>query len=212
MCLLCHLDVRESPDGRPQLLVCACRPSDPSNEKYRAVIVRACNTPGSAGLAIWGETVGRICGNEHRSSSAAVILISNNHSLWGMLSSRIGTMFGRYKITGLVGEGGMGTVYQAYDTEDRTVALKVLAEQYSNDDRFLERFRRESHAAAVLQDPHVIPIHDWGEIDGNLFIDMRLVDGTTLHDLLKKARSNLSVLSISSAKSPLHSTLPTLRV
>lgn len=104
-----------------------------------------------------------------------------------MLSSRIGTMFGRYKITGLVGEGGMGTVYQAYDTEkDRTVALKVLAEQYSNDDRFRERFKRESHAAAVLQDPHVIPIHDWGEIDGNLFIDMRLVDGTTLHDLLKK--------------------------
>lgn len=104
-----------------------------------------------------------------------------------MLSSRIGTMFGRYKITGLVGEGGMGTVYQAYDTEkDRTVALKVLAEQYSNDGRFRERFKRESHAAAVLQDPHVIPIHDWGEIDGNLFIDMRLVDGTTLHDLLKK--------------------------
>jgi serine/threonine protein kinase len=103
------------------------------------------------------------------------------------LKSRVGTMFGRYKITGLVGEGGMGSVYQAYDTDkDRTVALKVLAEQYSQDERFRERFKRESHAAAVLQEPHVIPIHDWGEIDGSLFIDMRLIEGATLHDLLQK--------------------------
>ena len=44
---------------------------------------------------------------------------------------------------------------------------------------------QESRAAAILQEPHVIPIHDWGEINGNLYIDMRLVHGQTLYDLLK---------------------------
>lgn len=103
------------------------------------------------------------------------------------LQPRVGTMFGKYKLVSLVGEGGQGSVYEAYDTDKgRTVALKVLAEQYSQDARFRERFKRESRAAAKLQEPHVIPIHDWGEIDGNLFIDMRMVDGETLHQLLQK--------------------------
>jgi hypothetical protein len=79
----------------------------------------------------------------------------------------------------------MGEVYSAYDTDKgRTVALKILPDQYADDERFRERFLRESRAAAVLQEPHVVPIHDWGEIDGNLYIDMRLVRGQTLHDLL----------------------------
>ena len=61
----------------------------------------------------------------------------------------------------------MGEVYEAYDTDKgRTVALKILADEYSHDDKFRTRFQRESHAAAILQEPHVIPIHDWGEIDG----------------------------------------------
>jgi serine/threonine-protein kinase len=79
----------------------------------------------------------------------------------------------------------MGDVYRARDTEkDRIVALKILREQFAEDDRFRARFLRESHAAAILQEPHVIPIHDWGEADGNLFIDMRLVEGKTIYDLL----------------------------
>ena len=103
------------------------------------------------------------------------------------MDSRVGTMFGRYRITGLLGKGGMGQVYEAHDTEKgRTVALKILADQYSHDERFRTRFRRESHAAAILQEPHVIPIHDWGEIDGCLYIDMRLVRGQTLHELIKR--------------------------
>jgi serine/threonine-protein kinase len=102
------------------------------------------------------------------------------------VDSRVGTTFGKYTITRLIGRGGMGEVYQAYDTDKgRTVALKILADQYSHDESFRTRFQRESRAAAVLQEPHVIPIHDWGEIEGHLYIDMRLVQGKTLADLLE---------------------------
>jgi serine/threonine kinase PknH len=101
--------------------------------------------------------------------------------------SRVGTSFGRYKLNRLLGKGGMGEVYEAYDTDkDRTVALKILLEQNAQDETFRSRFLRESHAAAILQEPHVIPIHDWGEINGNLFIDMRLVQGQSLHDVLQQ--------------------------
>ncbi|CAM2948481.1 hypothetical protein BST27_12920 [Mycobacterium intermedium] len=101
--------------------------------------------------------------------------------------SRVGTTFGKYKITGVLGKGGMGEVYEAYDNQiGRTVALKIIQSQYANDRKFRTRFERESHAAATLQEPHVIPIHGFGEIDGFLFIDMRLVRGQDLESLIKK--------------------------
>ena len=81
----------------------------------------------------------------------------------------------------------MGEVYKAYDTHrDRYVALKLLPEAFSGDMEYLKRFQRESHVAARLREPHVIPIHDFGEIDGRLFIDMRLVDGADIRSLLDK--------------------------
>jgi serine/threonine-protein kinase len=101
--------------------------------------------------------------------------------------SLVGGKFGRYEIRRLLGQGGMGEVYEAYDTnKGRTVALKLLTDRYAGDETYRARFLRESHAAAVLQEPHVIPIHDWGEINGTLYIDMRLVRGQTLHDMLEK--------------------------
>jgi serine/threonine kinase PknH len=103
------------------------------------------------------------------------------------MESRVGTTFGKYTITRLLGKGGMGEVYEAYDTgKGRTVALKILAPEVSDDAAFRTRFQRESQAAAILQEPHVIPIHDWGEVDGSLYIDMRLVQGQTLLDLIEK--------------------------
>lgn len=98
---------------------------------------------------------------------------------------RVGTTFGRYELQSLIGVGGMGEVYRAYDTvRDRLVALKVLRQELAVDDGFQERFRRESRVAARLQDPHVVPVHDWGDIDGVLYIDMRLVEGRNLKTVL----------------------------
>jgi serine/threonine kinase PknH len=102
--------------------------------------------------------------------------------------SRVGTTFGKYKITGVLGQGGMGEVYEAYDNEiGRTVALKIIKSQFADDRKYRIRFERESHAAAKLQEPHVIPIHGYGEIDGCLFIDMRLVRGTDLQSIVDTA-------------------------
>jgi serine/threonine-protein kinase len=99
--------------------------------------------------------------------------------------SRLATRFGPYELRSLIGAGGMGEVYRAYDMrKGRMVALKLLRRQLAVDPVFRERFRRESHLAARLQEPHVIPVHDFGEIDGVLFIDMRLVDGRSLKELL----------------------------
>ncbi|MGW6375239.1 protein kinase domain-containing protein [Rhodococcus sp. NPDC055112] len=96
-----------------------------------------------------------------------------------------GTSFGRYRLQELIGEGGMGKVHKAYDTlTDRIVALKVLHEHTAADPGFRERFRREAHAAARLSEPHVVPIHHYGEIEGRLYLDMRMIEGTDLKTLL----------------------------
>jgi serine/threonine protein kinase, bacterial len=96
-----------------------------------------------------------------------------------------GTPFGRYRLIEMLGRGGMGEVWRAYDpVNNRFVALKVLPANYADDPVFQERFRREAHAAAGLDEPHVVPIYDSGEIDGRLFVSMRLVKGDNLQELL----------------------------
>lgn len=111
---------------------------------------------------------------------------------------RVGGRFGKYELTALLGRGGMGEVYEAVDVDKgRTVALKILRAEYADNEQFRTRFLRESRVAAGLEEPHVVPIHDWGEIDGNLYIDMRLVRGQTLHDLLRAGPLNpLQAVSI----------------
>jgi serine/threonine protein kinase len=96
-----------------------------------------------------------------------------------------GTPFGRYRLIELLGRGGMGEVWRAHDsTIDRVVALKMLLPHFAEDPTFEQRFRREARAAARLDNPHVVPIYDVGELDGRLYVTMRLITGTDLQTLL----------------------------
>lgn len=102
--------------------------------------------------------------------------------------SRLGTRFGPYELRSLIGAGSMGEVYRAYDTvKDRMVALKLLRGDTATDPGFQQRLWAECRKVTQLQEPHVLPLHDFGEIDGVPFIDMHLVDdGGSLKDLLRE--------------------------
>src|SRR2546426_12824555 len=100
--------------------------------------------------------------------------------------NRIGTTLAGYRIEGLLGRGGMSVVYLANDPRlKRKVALKLLAPELAEDERFRERFLRESQLAASLDHPNVVPIYDAGELEGLLYIAMRYVPGTDLKALLR---------------------------
>jgi len=101
--------------------------------------------------------------------------------------SRVGSMFGPYHLKRLLGRGGMGEVYEAEHTvKEWTVAVKLMSDTFSKDPVFRERMKREARTAGRLQEPHVVPIHDYGEIDGQMFMEMRLIEGVDLDSLLKR--------------------------
>jgi len=103
------------------------------------------------------------------------------------LSSRVGSMFGPYHLKRLLGRGGMGEFYEAEHTvKEWPCALKLMSETFSRDPVFRERMKREARITGRLQEPHVVPIHDYGEIDGQLYLEMRLIEGTDLDTLLKR--------------------------
>lgn len=102
--------------------------------------------------------------------------------------SRTESWFGPYRLIRLLGRGGMGEVYVAEDTRKRrVVALKLISPRYSDDPTFRTRMQREADSAGRLTEPHVVPIHDYGEINGQLYLDMRLIEGTDLATMLKQS-------------------------
>jgi len=104
-----------------------------------------------------------------------------------MADGRVGTDVGGYRIESVLGRGGMSTVYLAEHLAlGRKVALKLLPPELSADERFRERFVRESRMAAGMEHPNIIPIYEAGESNGVLFIAMRLVRGTDLKAVIER--------------------------
>ncbi|MCW2917371.1 MAG: Serine/threonine protein kinaselike protein [Actinomycetia bacterium] len=123
----------------------------------------------------------------------------------------IGQWVGNYRVEALVGQGGMGEVYRAYDQRlGRQVALKVPAPQLARDERFRLRFIRESRTVASIDHPHIIPVYEAGEDRGLLYIVMRYVEGRDLRALLDAegtlpmARANLLFFQVASALDAAH--------
>ena len=99
-----------------------------------------------------------------------------------------GTRIGVYEIESVIGEGGMGVVYRAHDTNlKRAVAIKVLSDELANAGA-RRRFQREAQTASSLNHPHIVTVHDAGEFDGRQYLVTELVDGGTLRDWTRDLR------------------------
>jgi len=94
---------------------------------------------------------------------------------------------GRYELVELIGRGGMSSVWKAHDRLlDRTVAIKILHEQYTQDGEYVERFRREARAVAQLSHPNIVTVIDRGEDEGRQFIVFEYVEGENLKELVER--------------------------
>ncbi|GAA3993718.1 hypothetical protein GCM10022247_11430 [Allokutzneria multivorans] len=97
-----------------------------------------------------------------------------------------GRRLGHYRIDGVIGQGGMSVMYRATDVRlGRKVALKVIADHLTVDAEFRERFVDEARNTSAIDHSHVVPLYDFGEVDGLLYIAMRFVDGSDLASLIK---------------------------
>lgn len=97
-----------------------------------------------------------------------------------------GQHIGQYEIRDKLGEGGMGAVYRAEQSAiGRSVAIKVLSTNFADDPESLDRFKREVDIIAQLEHPHVLPVYDFGQIDGSPYIVMRFMGGGSLLDRLR---------------------------
>lgn len=108
-----------------------------------------------------------------------------------------GTKLGRYEIRSKIGQGGMGEVYLAFDTElDRTVAIKILPEALAFQHQRLQRFIQEAKAASALNHPHILTIHEIGITGTSRFIVTEFIDGETLRHEISSGRKVTELLEI----------------
>ncbi len=105
-----------------------------------------------------------------------------------MADDLIGTQIGGYQIIEVAGRGGMAVVYRARQVSmKRIVAIKVLPRQFLTDETYMQRFNREVHIASQLEHRNIVPVHDYGEANGQPYIVMRYMDGGSVDDLIRRA-------------------------
>ena len=109
------------------------------------------------------------------------------------MSSLIGRTIGQYQITEVLGKGGMATVYKGYQASvGRSVAIKVLPPHPGLDERFIERFELEAKTIGQLQNPHILPLYDYGRTsDDILYLAMAFIDSGTLADEIERGPMSL---------------------
>jgi DNA-binding CsgD family transcriptional regulator len=128
----------------------------------------------------------------------------------GELLTRLepGSLFAGYRIEGMLDRGGMGVVYRATDEDlSRTVALKIIAPEHTQNPDAVRRFKSEARLAASLEHPNIVPIHRGGEYRGVLYLAMRFVPGTNLRQVIDRDRLSLDrvrriVAAVASALEP----------
>src|SRR5258705_8479678 len=111
-------------------------------------------------------------------------------------SELAGKALGEYDLGEMLGQGGMATVYLAHQKSiGRTVAIKVMPSYFMGEPNFLQRFEREVKTIAGLQHPRVLPVYDYGQVDGRPYIVMAYMPGATLSELIKKGPMPLDDVS-----------------
>jgi len=103
-----------------------------------------------------------------------------------------GQVIGTYRVVEKIGQGGMGAVYKAEDTAiRRSVVLKVLSTATAGQPEMLQRFQREVEMIASLEHPHILPVYEFGEVDGDPYIAMRFMRGGSLLEIKRRSREEL---------------------
>jgi len=123
-----------------------------------------------------------------RNRTLAFVNVTTSDPMQGMLLEK------RYRIRGKIAQGGMASVYEAFDERlERLVAVKIMRPEYATDAVFASRFMREARSTAALNHPHIVAVFDQGHHDNTMFLVMEKVDGTTLRGVLKqRVRLNLA--------------------
>lgn len=155
------------------------------------------------------DFVAQACSDDHSLLIEVESLLSSLDSASGFLESPVslnngddehppvkqmepGTSFGHYEITERIGEGGMGEVFVARDTDlDRKVALKLLSSRITEDKNRVTRFRQEAFATSALNHPNIVTIFEIGKWEGRDFIVTELINGVTLRELLRKKKLSI---------------------
>jgi serine/threonine protein kinase len=113
------------------------------------------------------------------------------------VTPRAGDEIGHYRLERLLGQGGMAMVFIARDLVlERPVAVKVIAPRIADDERFRDRFLRESRLAARIEHPNIVPVYSAGEVDGLLYIAMRYINGSDFESMLDSSESRSRLLPI----------------